>query len=152
MTKAQNLLESLIVLIIVSIMVLIGNQAGFSNNMVEALPGMGILLLICIAGVATNMFVFRKIPSVLFVITYGVIVTLPGVPLSETVNAYVAKVHFLALTTPILAYAGVAIGKDLDAFKKSGWRIVVVSLFVMISTYIASAAIAQGVLKYMGDI
>ncbi|WP_432735357.1 hypothetical protein [Maridesulfovibrio sp. FT414] len=152
MTKQQNIIESVIVLIIVSLMVLVGNHVGFHNNMVEALPGMGILLLLCVAGVATNMFVFKKIPSVLFVITYGVIVTVPGFPLAETVNAAVAKVHFLALTTPILAYAGVAIGKDLDTFKKSGWRIVVVSLFVMISTYIASAAIAQGVLKFMGDI
>ena len=152
MTKQQNLIESVIVLLLVSVMVLVGNQVGFSNNMVEALPGMGILLLLCIAGVATNMFVFKKIPSVLFVITYGVIVTLPGLPFSEAVNAAVAKVHFLALTTPILAYAGVAIGKDLDTFKKSGWRIVIVSIFVMISTYIASAAIAQGVLKFMGDI
>ncbi|CCO25459.1 hypothetical protein [Maridesulfovibrio hydrothermalis] len=152
MTKQQTLIESFVVLVIVSIMVLIGNQAGFNNNMVEALPGMGILLLLCVAGVATNMFVFKKIPSVLFVITYGVIVTVPAFPLAETVNAYVAKVHFLALTTPILAYAGVAIGKDLDTFKKSGWRIVLVSLFVMVSTYIASAAIAQGVLKFMGDI
>ncbi|WP_321403119.1 hypothetical protein [Maridesulfovibrio sp.] len=152
MTKQQNLIESTAVLVLVSIMVLIGNHVGFNNNIVEALPGMGILLLICVAGVATNMFVFKKIPSVLFVITYGVIVSLPGFPLSETINAYVAKVHFLALTTPILAYAGIAIGKDLDTFKKSGWRIVIVSLFVMISTYIGSAAIAQGVLKFMGDI
>lgn len=152
MTKQQTLLESFAVLVIVSIMVLIGNQAGFNNNMIEALPGMGILLLLCVAGVATNMFVFKKIPSVLFVITYGVIVTVPAFPFADIVNGYVAKVHFLALTTPILAYAGVAIGKDLDTFKKSGWRIIIVSIFVMVSTYIASAAIAQGVLKYMGDI
>ncbi|MFW5499265.1 MULTISPECIES: hypothetical protein [unclassified Maridesulfovibrio] len=152
MTKQQNLIESVAVLVLVSIMVLIGNYVGFNNNMVEALPGMGILLVLCIAGVATNMFVFKKIPSVLFVITYGVIVSLPGFPMSETVNAYVAKVHFLALTTPILAYAGVSIGKDLDTFKKSGWRIVIVSIFVMISTYLGSAAIAQSVLKFMGDI
>ena len=120
--------------------------------MIDALPGMGILFLLCVAGVATNMFLIRKIPSVLFVITYGVIISLPSFPFSAVTNAYVAKVNFLALTTPILAYAGVAIGKDLDAFKKSGWRIVIVSLVVMFSTYIGSAAIAQTVLKYMGAI
>ncbi|XPV75990.1 MAG: hypothetical protein ACNI27_15345 [Desulfovibrio sp.] len=148
----QTLMEAIVVLVIVSIMTLIGNQVGFDNNILEAIPGMGILLLLCIAGVATNKFIFKKIPSVLFVITYGVIVTLPAFPLAETVNAAVAKVHFLALTTPILAYAGISIGKDLDSLKKSGWRIVIVSFFVMISTYIGSAAIAQGVLKFMGDI
>ncbi|BBD06953.1 hypothetical protein [Desulfovibrio ferrophilus] len=152
MTANRSLIESCIVLIIVSVITLIGNAVGFNNGIIESLPGMGILLLLCIAGVATNMFVFKKIPSVLFVITYGVIITLPTFPFAPAVNAYVSKVSFLALTTPILAYAGIAIGKDLATFKQSGWRIVVVSIFVMISTYVASAAIAQGVLKYMGDI
>ena len=152
MTKQHTLIESCIVLLIVAIITLIGNQIGFHNNVIDALPGMGILFLLCVAGVATNMFLIRKIPSVLFVITYGVIISLPSFPFSAVTNAYVAKVNFLALTTPILAYAGVAIGKDLDAFKKSGWRIVIVSLVVMFSTYIGSAAIAQAVLKYMGAI
>ncbi len=50
MTKQQNLIESTAVLVLVSIMVLIGNHVGFNNNIVEALPGMGILLLICGCG------------------------------------------------------------------------------------------------------
>ena len=62
------------------------------------------------------------------------------------------KVNFLALTTPILAYAGVALGKDLDMLKKTGWRIVVVSFVVFIGTYIGSAVIAQVVLKMIGEI
>lgn len=151
MTKL-NILESIVVLVIVSVITLIGNLVGFKNGIIEAIPGMIVLLLLCVAGVATNMYIFKKIPSVLFVITYGVIITMPGFPFSTEINAYVAKVNFLALTTPILAYAGIAIGKDLATFKKSGWRIVVVSIFVMISTYVASAAIAHGVLKFMGDI
>lgn len=148
----RSLFESFVVLLIVGVITLIGNQVGFKNGIIESLPGMAILLALCVAGVGTNMYVFKKIPSVLFVITYGVIISLPNFPGSEFVNASVAKVSFLALTTPILAYAGIAIGKDLATFKQSGWRIVVVSIFVMISTYVASAAIAQGVLKFMGDI
>jgi hypothetical protein len=148
----QTFLESIVVLIIVGVITLIGNFVGFNNGIVESLPGMGILVALCIAGIATNHFILKKIPSVLFVITYGVIITLPGFPGSEAFSAAVGKVNFLALTTPILAYAGIAIGKDLDTFKQSGWRIVVVSIFVMISTYVASAAIAQGVLSFMGEI
>ncbi|MBU1001720.1 MAG: hypothetical protein KKE73_04285 [Proteobacteria bacterium] len=151
MTKL-NLIESFVFLVFVSVMTLVGNLVGFHNGIIESIPGMLVLLLLCVAGVATNKFIFKKIPSVLFVITYGVIISLPAFPYSAEVNAAVAKVNFLALTTPILAYAGIAIGKDLASFKKTGWRIVVVSIFVMISTYVASAAIAQAVLKYMGDI
>jgi len=56
------------------------------------------------------------------------------------------------LCTPILAYAGVAIGKDLDAFAKTGWRIVVLSCSIFIGTYVGSAVIAQLILKAMGQI
>jgi putative effector of murein hydrolase LrgA (UPF0299 family) len=64
----------------------------------------------------------------------------------------VGKVNFLALTTPILAYAGVGIGKDINTLKQTGWRIVVVSLVVMASTFISSAAISNVVLKMLGEI
>lgn len=78
--------------------------------------------------------------------------TIPGFPGSDIVNLYVKKVGFLALCTPILAYAGVAIGKDLDAFAKSGWRICLLAIVVFVGTYIASAIIAQAILKYLGQI
>ena len=82
----------------------------------------------------------------------GIVDSIPGVPGSEIVNLYVKKVGFLALCTPILAYAGVAIGKDLDAFAKSGWRICLLAIVVFVGTYIASAIIAQAILKSLGQI
>ena len=61
-------------------------------------------------------------------------------------------VGFVSLCTPILAYAGVSIGKDMDAFKHTGWRIVVLSCVIFVGTYIGSAVIAQGILKSLGQI
>lgn len=147
----NKIIESALVLLIVAVITLVGNRIGYGFGFIEALPGMAVLLGICLAGILTSQYVY-KLPAVLYVITFGMIVTMPGVPGSETVAAWVSKVNFLALTTPILAYAGVSIGKDLPALKQSGWRIVVVSLFVMVGTYVASAGIAQVVLKYLGEI
>lgn len=148
----SRIVESSIVLLIVSVITLIGNTVGYNFGLVEALPGMAILFGICVAGVVSNKFIWDKLPTVLYVVTYGTILTLKGFPGAEMVSAYVSKVHFLALTTPILAYAGIGIGKDLDSLKKTGWRIVIVSIFVMTSTYIFSAGIAQFILKFMGEI
>ena len=67
-------------------------------------------------------------------------------------NAYIAKVNFLALTTPILAYAGIGIGKDMDAFLKSGWRIFIVACAVFFGTFLGSAIIAEVILKMLGQI
>ena len=41
---------------------------------------------------------------------------------------------------------------SLDAFAKSGWRIVVVACVVFTGTYIGSAIIAQTILKALGQI
>ncbi|MFV0420840.1 hypothetical protein [Oleidesulfovibrio sp.] len=147
----SKITESAIVLALVAAITLVGNRIGYGFGIAEALPGMAVLFAICMLGILANRFLF-KLPTVLYVITFGMVLTLPGFPGSATVAAWVSKVNFLALTTPILAYAGVGIGKDLPVLKQTGWRIVVVSLFVMTGTYIGSAAIAHVVLKFLGEI
>lgn len=148
----MNLKETLYVLLLVGLMSLLGNYVGFKNGMLEALPGMLILIAISMGGILLGKYMPGGIPGVAYVVTLGCIVTYPGFPGAEAMNALIKKVNFLALTTPILAYAGIAIGKDLDALKKLGWRVVVVSCVVFTGTYIGSALIAQGLLKFLGQI
>jgi len=147
----NKITESAIVLVIVAAITLLGNWIGYGYSLAEALPGMAVLVSICILGVLANKFIYN-LPTVLYVITFGMIITMPGVPGNALFAGWVSKVNCLALTTPILAYAGVGIGKDLPALKRTGWRIVVVSLFVMTGTYVASAAISHVVLKMLGEI
>lgn len=147
----NKITESAIVLVIVAAITLLGNWIGYGYSLTEALPGMAVLVSICLLGVLANQYIYN-LPTVLYVITFGMIITMPGVPGNALFAAWVSKVNFLALTTPILAYAGVGIGKDLPALKRTGWRIVIVSLFVMTGTYVASAAIAHVVLKMLGEI
>jgi len=49
----------------------------------------------------------------------------------------------MALTTPILAYAGLSLAKDIPAFRRLGWRIVVTSLLASTGTFLFAAIIAQ---------
>lgn len=144
--------EILFVLILVAAMSLVANLVGFKNGIVESLPGMAILVAISIAGVVAAKVIPGKIPSVAYIVLIGCIITYPTFPGAATLNALIKKVSFLSLTTPILAYAGVSIGKDLGALKKTGWRIVVVAIFVFIGTYIGSAVIAEMVLRATGQI
>ena len=50
-------------------------------------------------------------PPSAYIVTLGCIVTIPGFPGSEMLTAYVSKISFIGLCTPILAYAGLAVGK-----------------------------------------
>lgn len=148
----MKLKDSLFVLVLMGILSLVGNMIGPKNNILEALPGMLILIGISIIGIALSKVMPGKIPAVAYIVTLACILTYPSFPGAAQISKYIAKVDFLALTTPILAYVGLSIGKDLDSFKKSGWRLILVSCIVFIGTYIGSAIIAQVILKALGQI
>ncbi|WP_373841306.1 hypothetical protein [Bacteroides heparinolyticus] len=145
--------NAFIVLLITAALSLAGQMVKQrSFTLLESLPGMLILVAISIVGIAMAKYIPLKIPAVAYIVTLAVVVTIPGFPGAETISAYTAKVDFLALTTPILAYAGIYTGKNLDTLKKSGWKIIIVALFVIIGTYVGSALIAEIVLRLTGQI
>jgi hypothetical protein len=144
--------EIAIVLLITAAISVVGNFIGYKVNIIEAIPGALILVLISIAGIGLAKIIPGNIPSVAYIVTLSTVLTIPGIPGSAAISNYVSKVNFLALTTPILAYAGIYTGKNLDSLKKTGWRIVVVSIFVIIGTYVGSALIAHFILKGLGQI
>ncbi|MCD3244851.1 LysO family transporter [Clostridium botulinum C] len=148
----MKITKSIYILVLMGVLSLVGNLIGSKHGIFEALPGMIILVIIAILGIILSKVMPGKIPSVAYIVTIGCIVTYPGFPVAESVTKYITKVDFLSLTTPILAYVGISIGKDLENFKKSGWRIIVVSCVVFIGTYLGSAVIAQLILKSLGQI
>ena len=64
----------------------------------------------------------------------------------------IGKIGLLPLCTPILAYAGISIGKDVDTFKEQGLAIVIVAIFTFAGTFLGSTIIAQIILKMTGVI
>lgn len=93
-----------------------------------------------------------SIPSVAYVALVGVLVSMPWIPGSSFIVEMTSEVNLLALTTPILAYAGIAIGRSWADFVKLGWRSIVVAMCVMLGTYIGSALIAEVILRFQGII
>ncbi len=148
----MKLKDSIIILLICAGISIVGNLVGYKVNIIEAIPGMLILVGIAVAGIVLAKVIPLKIPSVAYIVTLSTILTIPGVPGAAIISAYVAKVNFLALATPILAYAGIYTGKNIDSLKKTGWRIVILAVFVMIGTYIGSAIIADIILRLLGQI
>ena len=111
-----------------------------------------ILFAIAFAGTILGS-VFPKIPTAIWITIIGVLVAMPYNTITAPfVVAEVNKIGILPTCTPILAYAGVSIGKDWTEFKRIGWRGIVVALFVMVGTYVGSALIAQAILAAQGII
>ncbi len=148
----MKLKDAIIVLCITAFLSLVGNFVGPRISPLEALPGMLILVGISAVGIALAKLIPIKLPAVAYIVTLGAIMTIPGVPFAEQVYALTAKVNFLALCTPILAYAGIYTGKNLGALKKTGWRVFVLAVLVMLGTYVFSALIAHFILLMIGQI
>ena len=144
--------ETIIIFVVTGIMSVIGNTIGYNMPIAEAAVGYGILLAVTLSGIALSKYVPLKLPMVFWISIVALLSTSPLSPVAKTVTAYTSKVDFLALCTPILAYAGLAVGKDLEMFKKMSWRIVVVALAVYTGTFLFATAIAQVMLHIEGII
>lgn len=123
----------------------------------EVLPGIAMMIIMVIIGCLAQQLlegVFKfHLPTIVYISMVSILASIPGFsPVAEYVVAEFNKIGLLPLCTPILAYAGISIGKDLDDFKKQGFAIVCVSLLTFIGTFVGSAIIAQIVMTATGVI
>lgn len=148
----MKLTETIGLLFIMGIIAVTGNAVGYNLPVLDAVIGYLILMAITLIGMLLKRLIPINVPTVFWISIIGVLFTCPWCPYSGVFNQYIKKVDFLSLCTPILAYAGISVGKDMAMFKKMSWRIVVVSLLVFTGTFIFSAIIAQTVLHLEGVI
>lgn len=109
-----------------------------------SLAGMLILTLITLVGYFLSYVVpAKKISAVLWISIISILIASPISPVSDFVVKSVDKISINAIITPILAYAGIIIGKDWGAFKKVGARGIIVSIFVIIGTFLISSLLGD---------
>lgn len=138
-------------LVIAAALGLMANWIATGTAPVVALPGMVILYLLSVAGLLLARYVPFYLPSIAWTSLLAIIVTIPGVPGSAWVVSEVGTLNFLALATPALAYAGLALTRgEFEIARRSGWKIVIVAICVMFGTYIGSVIIADLVLRIGG--
>jgi hypothetical protein len=123
---------------------LIGNDLGYKTSPdLHVLAGLGIIIATVVAGQFIYVLARGFVPAVVWTSLVAMAATYPGAPFAEEVAALTGKINFLALATPLLAYAGLSMARDIPAFRKLGWRIVVVSLSANVGTFLGATLIAQ---------
>jgi len=137
-------------LALICILTLIGNWVAVKVNPVTAFPGILFIYIICVVGVLLAKFVPIYVPTIAYIGTISLVLTIPGMPFSKEILAAVGKVNFLALATPIIAFTSLSIAKDLDTFRKQGWRIVVAALITLFSVFFSAVIIAEVCLRIQG--
>jgi len=148
----KNIQEWTLLLLIFGFSALIGNWAGYDIMPLSALPGMLVLIAVCLVGFILRELIPINFPSIAYISIIGVLVSMPWMPGSEKIVEWTTEVELLALATPILAYAGIAIGRSWTDFVKLGWKTIVVAALVMLGTFLGSAIIAEIILRFQNII
>ncbi|OCG02468.1 hypothetical protein [Gilliamella apis] len=149
----MKIFETIFVFILVAIIMAAGNTVGYKIDLISSLEAVAMLVIISIVGLLISKLPgFNKLPVILWVSVVAAIMSSPIFPYHQEIVAITDQVSLLAVCTPILAYAGLAIGKDLALFKNISWRIIPVSLAVFSGTFIFAAIIAQVTLHWEGVI
>jgi len=147
------IVEWLVMLAIFGAITLLINTFSYKADFVASIPGILILLGITFVGLILAAIIPAKIPAMIYISIIALVMALPCFgSFADYVFAATNKISTLGLCTVILAYSGVAIGKNYYEFTKMGWKGIVVTLLVIIGTFLGSALVAQVVLKMQGII
>lgn len=153
MTMSEKITQFVIVICIAAIMTAVGNVIDGKHLLGPSLVGVFVIAGLAIIGaIISYLPLANRFPMVFWVSLVGVIASLPIMPGQAWIIAQTKEVTFLATTTPVLAYAGLSLGKDLGAFRRLSWRIIPVALAVTAGTFICAAAMAHFVLHMQGVI
>lgn len=146
--------QQLGLLLMVSVVIILTNVIGYKMPVGDSIIGVLLLSAISLVGLTMSNFMSRfvKLPSMIYVSLLGLLLACPVSPVKDIVVETTTPVAFLAPATALGAFAGISLGKDLKEFAKMGWKLVLITLFVITGTFIFSALVADVVLKITGAI
>ena len=146
--------QQLGLLLMVSVVIILTNVIGYKMPVGDSIIGVLLLSAISLVGLTISNFMSRfvKLPSIIYVSLLGLLLACPVSPVKDIIVETTTPVAFLAPATALGAFAGISLGKDLKEFAKMGWKLVLITLFVITGTFIFSARVADVVLKITGAI
>lgn len=143
----------LLVMSVIGVIILIGQRISVGTSIVTALPGMVMLILAAMAAmIIKDLFPKSIFPAFGFATIIGLLLSMPYSPTSEVFLTNTNNINFMAITTPLLAFAGISVGNKIEALKEMSWKIVIISLIVFTTIFFACSSIAHIVLSIQGKI
>lgn len=145
--EKPTLIQTLGLVAVMSLLVLIVNWVNSGVSPLEALPGITILYICSVIGIFITKLVPLNVPNVAWISIVAILIALPYWPWSNAFIEATDKLQMLALITPALAYSGLALSKvEISVFRKSGFRLALISLLVFTGTFFGSVIIANALL------
>lgn len=127
-------------------------KGGTNYEFITAVIGMFIIIVISVISLKIKQLLPWKIPAFAWASILGLLVTTPWSPIQQVVLDFTGAVSTGAVSSVILAVAGVSIGTKLGDIKRLSWKMIIVAIFVFCGTFFGSALIAQLILSVQGII
>ncbi len=146
--------KQMFLLLAVSVIIVLTNIVGYHMPLVDSIKGVLLLSAIALFGLTVSKFMsqFVKLPSMMYVSLTALLLACPVSPVKEAVINITGSVAFLSPATALGVFAGISLGKDVKEFAKMGWKMVIITLFVITGTFVFSAIVADLVLKATGAV
>lgn len=135
----------ILLLAIFSLITSIGNYAGYEHPISDSLMGMIILSFIALLGILMERRLPLGIPAIVYIAVIGAVIVFPLMPTSPFVSYYVSQIELISIVTVFLAYLGIEMSRGYD-LKHQRWRVIAVTVLVILSAYLGSAIIDHVIL------
>ncbi|MGO0881305.1 hypothetical protein ACTPDI_00880 [Clostridioides difficile] len=149
----KTIMEQIKIVMFIYIIICFGQAIALKTQVKDLVIGsvFGFILVI-IAIIIKNSVKRPNLPGFAWATLVAFVLSLPISPVGDFIASNIGKINFMSTVTPLLAFAGISVGNQLDILKTLSWKLVVISFIVMTSTYFGSAFISQTVLKINGMI
>ena len=147
----KTIMEQIKIVLFIYIIICFGQMIALKTQAQDLLIGsVSGFLLVIIAIIIKNFVKKPNLPGFAWATLVAFVLSLPISPVGDIIATNVGKINFMSTVTPLLAFAGISVGNQLEILKTLSWKLVVISFIVMTSTYFGSAFISQTVLRLNG--
>lgn len=88
-------------------------------------------------------YIPSPLPTFAYATLIGIAICLPDTVVRSFFLESVGKVEFLSCCVPLLAFAGLSVGGQIEELKKLSWKIIILFLVVSTSCFFGASLIAQ---------
>lgn len=108
--------------------------------------------LIVILSLLAKTFLPSSLPAFSYATIIGILICLPDTFAREFILSSTGKISFLSCCVPLLAFAGLSVGGQLDELKKMSWKVIFLFLVVSTSCFFGASLVAQAGFSLQGVI
>ena len=149
----ENIIEQIKIVIVVFGIIAVIHLVSVRSNLMELGKATLVSFVLVVLSILLKNFVKKpNLPGFAWSTLVAFALTLPISPVADFIVNTLQAYSFGLVGIPLLAFAGIAVGEQLEVFKKLSWKIVLIAFVVMASTYFGSALISNIVLALNGMI